>query len=403
MPRRPFSDTDSHSAFRSYLQATLDEIGALETEYVLKASLTELEQFFVSKALIEPLVLHADQRYIENQSHITWERSDYGQTIKVSGTEVWIGIPYEGSKLWGVRPSVYGSTYPEIDIGPSAVFLSHRMEDGDSNAAQRMKSAIDGAIASLVRAVGHLASDVEQHNRTAAEEVRKALGRKREQAAATLHAIAALEIPIKKRDEPLKYTIPTRRKPTPVARPQVAIEKYAPEPELPTADYEFILGVLKSMALVMERDPASFAHLDEQAIRTHFLLQLNGHYEGNATGETFNAAGKTDILIRVQDRNVFIAECKFWDGAKSFSAAIDQLLGYLTWRDSKCALVIFNRRQDSSAVLQKMHEVMEGRPEFLKTVRQPADGEARYVFVKSSDPGREIQICTMLFDIPAAE
>jgi len=45
---------------------------------------------------------------------------------------------------------------------------------------------------------------------------------------------------------------------------------------------------------------------------------LNTHYEGGATGETFNAAGKTDILIRVEDRNVFIGECKWWSGAAGF-------------------------------------------------------------------------------------
>lgn len=61
------------------------------------------------------------------------------------------------------------------------------------------------------------------------------------------------------------------------------------------------------MAIVIERSPASFTSLDEEAIRTHFLLQLNGHYEGLATGETFNASGETDILIRVDNRNAFVA------------------------------------------------------------------------------------------------
>ena len=130
---------------------------------------------------------------------------------------------------------------------------------------------------------------------------------------------------------------------------------------------------------------------------------LAGPYEGAATGETFNAAGKTDILIRVENRNVFIAECKFWRGAKSFSEAVDQLLGYLSWRDSKCALLIFNPTKDSSAVRQKMHEVMIARTEHRKTVMHNPDGDSRYLFVKSSDPGREIHIHTMLFDMPRQE
>ena len=131
-------------------------------------------------------------------------------------------------------------------------------------------------------------------------------------------------------------------------------EKFAPEPALDQREYEHILGVLRSMALVIERSPGSFASLDEEAIRTHFLLQLNGHYEGLATGETFNSSGKTDILIRADNKNVFIAECKFWRGPKSFSDSIDQLFRYLSWRDSKCALLIFNQTKNSSAVRQKI-------------------------------------------------
>ena len=131
--------------------------------------------------------------------------------------------------------------------------------------------------------------------------------------------------------------------------------------------------------MVIERSPGSFASLDEEAIRTHFLLQLNGHYEGLATGETFNSSGKTDILIRTDNRNVFIAECKFWRGPKSFTDAIGQLLGYLSWRDSKCALLIFNKTKDSSAVRQKMHEIMLAKAEYRKTINHDANGDSRFL------------------------
>jgi hypothetical protein len=39
----------------------------------------------------------------------------------------------------------------------------------------------------------------------------------------------------------------------------------------------------------------------EEDLRQHFLVQLNGQYEGQATGETFNFQGKTDILIRAEE------------------------------------------------------------------------------------------------------
>jgi hypothetical protein len=176
---------------------------------------------------------------------------------------------------------------------------------------------------------------------------------------------------------------------------------YQPEPVLDEKEYQHILEIMRSMSLVIERNPGSFASLDEESIRDHFLLQLNGHYEGGATGETFNASGKTDILIREGNKNVFIAECKFWRGNKVFVEAVGQLLGYLTWRDSKCALMIFNRTKDSNAVRNKMHEAMEALPGHRKTVSHNADGDSRYILIKESEPGKEIIVTTQLYDIPS--
>jgi hypothetical protein len=93
---------------------------------------------------------------------------------------------------------------------------------------------------------------------------------------------------------------------------------------------------------------------------------LNTHYEGGATGETFNAAGKTDILIRVEDRTVFIGECKWWSGPSAVGEALDQLFSYTTWRDTKLALIFFVDRKDPMAVLAKAKEALEGHDLFIE-------------------------------------
>ena len=106
------------------------------------------------------------------------------------------------------------------------------------------------------------------------------------------------------------------------------------------------------------------------------------------------------ILVRVENRNIFVGECKFWDGPKKFNAAIDQLLGYLTWRDRRCALLIFSRNKDTTSIAQKMHEVMTARPEYRETVANDLEGRSRYHFAKPDDPDGPILITTLLFDIP---
>lgn len=408
----PFRDGDTYATLRNTIDTTVAEIEALENDYVLKASPAELEQYYISKVLVTPLALDAAGHYIEDRtstqidvSHDFRRMSFDGRPIVVKGTMLHIAIPYTGdANLWRLRASTYSvSGYPDLEVRDDVVVFTASFPD-DSPDPERLKAEIESAIRSLSDAVGYLASDVASHNNDAPTAVRAALESKLKKAKAAVGAVADLGIPIKQKSAPETFVVPVRRRKRPVvsrpSRPSVPKSKFAPEPSLDQGEFEHILGVLKSMALVIERNPASFATLDEEAIRTHFLIQLNGHYEGSATGETFNAEGKTDILIRVEDRTIFIAECKFWRGQKSFSEAIDQLLGYLSWRDSKCALLIFNQTKNSSAVRQKMHELMANRPEHRKTIDDSAEDDARYIFVKPSDPGREIQIQTMLFDMP---
>lgn len=410
MRTRPFREGDTFATFRALLENTAREIDSLENEYVLKASPTELEDYYVSKVTVTPLSLDADNHYIEGQKGTQLDVSHHfdrvvfpGERAIVKGTTLHIAIPYSGDpKLWRIQPSTFSlSGYPELEIRDDVVVFTCTFPDDSAN-PERLKAEIQNNIRSLADAVANLRRDVDNHNRTAPQTIRSALAQKRAKAQSAVGAVAALGIPIKQRSQPLTFTVPTKRRESPVKRPLAATEKYAPEPVLDQKEYEHILGVLKSMSLVIERNPGAFASLDEETIRTHFLLQLNGHYEGTATGETFNAAGKTDILIRADNRNIFIAECKFWRGSKSFTDAVDQLLGYLSWRDSKSALVIFNQTRDSTAVRQKMHEIMTSRPEYRKTLEHDPAGESRYIFVKTTDPGREIQICTMLFDVPTA-
>jgi hypothetical protein len=408
---RPFSEGDAFATFDNIVKSAIAEINSLESEYVLKASPTELEQYFVDKVLIRPLILHEDERYIKDQSGIQIDVShDFrrgvfpGERAIVKGTRVNIAIPFEGDPmLWRIRASAWSSSgYPELDIRNGEIVFSVTFPD-DSADPDKLRGDIDRVTKSLVGAVNNLKNDVNNHNNSAPSKIKEALARKMKLAQSAQGAVVALGIPLKKRDTEATFTIPAKRRESPAKRPVVATGKYELEPVLDEKEYQHILEVLKSMSLVIERNPSSFATLDEEAIRDHFLLQLDGHYEGSATGETFNASGKTDILIRVENKNVFIAECKFWRGPKGFDEAIDQLLRYLTWRDSKCALLVFNKTKDSSAVRLKMHEVMSARKEHRKTISHRSDGDSRYVFVKESDPGKEITITTQLYDIPSTE
>lgn len=42
--------------------------------------------------------------------------------------------------------------------------------------------------------------------------------------------------------------------------------------------YEHVLTVVQNMTQVMERSPSEFANMGEEALRRHYLVQLNGHF-----------------------------------------------------------------------------------------------------------------------------
>jgi hypothetical protein len=151
--------------------------------------------------------------------------------------------------------------------------------------------------------------------------------------------------------------------------------------------------------------PATFAKFDEEALRDIMLVNLATHYASTVTGETFSRSGKTDIRVDGDGRAAFIAECKVWRGSKEIRDAIDQLLGYLRWRDCKTALVVFNKDRDNfSALREKAPAALKEHSQYRGDVERANEvGEFRMVFASPDDEDRRITVHTFLFDLHAAK
>ncbi len=165
-------------------------------------------------------------------------------------------------------------------------------------------------------------------------------------------------------------------------------------------EYEKILKIIESMAKVIGRNPDAFQNLKEEHIRNHFLVQLNGHYPGNATGETFNYRGKTDILLRKNDVNLFIAECKFWKSQQTVKETVDQILRYSTWNDAKLALLIFNRSKNLTDILEKISYQMKNHSSFYQEINFPSETGFRYLINHPTDSRRHLILTILVFEIP---
>ena len=107
---------------------------------------------------------------------------------------------------------------------------------------------------------------------------------------------------------------------------------------------------------MFERTPLTFSKLEEEELRNVILSHLNGVFDGNAVGEAFSKRGKTDIYLPINKGAVFIAECKYWKGAKTLESAVKQILGYLTWRNSFGVIILFSNRKSFTNILSTVDE-----------------------------------------------
>ena len=173
------------------------------------------------------------------------------------------------------------------------------------------------------------------------------------------------------------------------------------EPVLEDRIFEHILSVVRMQALQMEQAPKTYAQMDEEARRDVFLGTLNTHYEGRGAAEAFNVAGKTDILIRYEGRSLFIGECKFWQGAKSFAGAVDQLFGYASWRDTKLALIVFVREKGLTEIIDKAREALADHPQFVSWQNAAGETELRGVVGWPADERRHAELNVFFVHTPA--
>lgn len=405
-----FSTYDCHSVLEGQKQRMLSGIDALAESKILNTKLEEWVDYFVneysvniveideSKITQEVNDVQIDPRYLGDRENFHY---DSHTRTRISATEIAFYLPFTGDKnLLYVRPTTYNHNPPRVEISTSdELVFRYTYAEAD---AVKAKTALDRALRSINEFLSWQKSDIERFNLSLVALATTRLESKFGKIKKDNDVAASLGFPMRNRvNAQNTYIVPSVRKkinkvPTSSGGKQEKIE-----PTLSLEDYEHILNVMRNMVTVMEQSPHAFKGMDEETLRTHFLVQLNGQYEGQATGETFNFEGKTDILIKENGRNIFIAECKFWKGKEVFLDTIDQLLGYLSWRDTKASIIIFNRNKNLSSVLAQIPEIVSGHPSFLKNWKSSDhETEFKYILKHKDDPNRELFLTVQVYEIP---
>ena len=302
----------------------------------------------------------------------------------------------------------------EIDDGRKRAFLSNGVLelrytrlDYDASA---LRADIDKDLNDLRTKLVALQASATEYNIQLPLLIEEHLRQRRDIAEADLTFASSLGYPlIERADTPVNEITPVNPQPISIVSqslPSSGLESSPPHSEtidlqrvLPSEDYDHIMTLLRRMSVVFERSPTVAQELNEEAIRTLFLVILNSHFSGEVTGETFNQWGKTDILIRVGDNNVFIAECKVWKGEAQVEETVKQLSQYITWRDTKTAILYFVKNDTIDGIRDKIAERLKLMPE-AKDVSLYDERELRCVFEHPRTEAGEFSLTIQLYHIP---
>lgn len=163
--------------------------------------------------------------------------------------------------------------------------------------------------------------------------------------------------------------------------------------------YHSALEAIHRTGKMFERVPSTYSNKGEEDLRDHILVSLSS-LTGSITGESFNKAGKTDILYQVNGSNELIAECKFWGGEKVFLSTLDQILRYLTSRDRQVAVVLFVRNKDFTSVAREIPLYAANHPNYVRHISNVDDTWQSYEFNLPGDAGCKIQVAILLYHTP---
>jgi len=401
-----FSKYDGFSMINQRKTSISTEINNQNDDYILNVNKEEYIQHLISEFQINPIEIHKDQLTVStHEEHIPAEihpssffmdrGSSYPRDV------ITFHLPFTGDKeLLNIKASTYSMSAPLITIEGNCIcfnIINFGLEP------ERIKQESERTISSLIKQNGYLTNDLKQFNSSIESIANQAFDARKQQLLKKNDLMSAIGVPVRKSsDTPSTFSVPTKRTKaiSSTPKPTVTERGYTPEPTINEKIYGEILKVIHDVGKQFERLPSTYAGKEEEHLRDHMLLILEPNFEGSATGETFNKSGKTDILLRHEGNNVFIAELKFWHGQKGFLETITQLLGYLSWRDSKAAVVMFVKNKDFSSVLETAQQAIKEHDNYLGFIKEQEEGWYHYRFHINEDHNREVKLALMLFHIP---
>lgn len=400
---RIFGEAELSGFLEGYLHQLKQEVHNEEKNKLLNVNEEDYINYLAENHSIDPLeILWDDISISDHEEMIRAEYFPGDFHVRTGGAYpkqvITYHVPFTGlGRLLTLAPSSRLMWSTDVKVhGNSFSFDIINWRDNPDD----IKREADQALRNIRQQSENVAREVAQYNgglRRHAEDVFKA---RKAQLLKQSNLLESLGVPVKKAAQVAgTFAVPAVKKKTIIEKPKSSATPYKPEPALDESIYKDILKICHDAGVEIERHPSIYQGKDEETLRDHFLMVLAPHFE-STTGETFNKNGKTDILIRHENSNVFVGECKFWRGPKQHAETIDQLLGYLTWRDSKAAILYFIPTKQLEPVFDALRKTTPEHGCFVKDKGSFAQGWFDYRFHLPGDETRSVEVAILCFHFP---
>jgi hypothetical protein len=401
-----FGELDLSEVLEAKRQQLVSEIEREQPNALLNLNESDYVKYLIEKYRIEPikfdfeaLQVSESERMVPIEDHPFDSGARYGRRVSAAyPRQVFrFHLPFVGDQeLLKCRASQW--ILWSIDVYGTAVEISFELVNW-RNDAESLKGEKDTVLRSLDKQNQFVTSDVVNFNSDLEERARAAIQNRKTIILKRLNTVEALGVPLRKANEvPQTFAVPIAPKQIAI-KPAVGTTPYAPDPTLDNANYQNILSILHDVGVAMERTPSTYAQKQEEDLRDFLLMTLFTHYP-NSTGESFNKEGKTDILVRHEGKNIFVGECKFWRGPKGYHDTINQVLRYLTWRDSKAAILLFINNKELNPVLAQIATSTPEHPCFVRLESKKQESWSQFEFRLESDATRNVHLAVMSFHFP---
>jgi len=399
---RSFSEINSSDFFDQMKAKLRKDIESQGKTYILEVNEEDYKSYLAEKYSLDLLVIDYNNEIID-EPVVTSEFYDdqfHGIRRKVEVYNFTVTYYFSGSgELFRVKPSSYLVTSAEIYVNEHDGTVSYRFKLYKRDPAEfnRIKTDFRSRAFANMSSTNEAASN---WNQSLPKTINSIFSQVKSKFIAENDFFTAINVRVNP-DTSSVFSTPTIKKkiiPQPVVPKNM---QFSSEPIMAMEMYDDVLRVIYAVGKNMEKKPSTYQGKDEEAIRDQFLLFLETRYEGiTATGETFNKGGKTDIILKYSNdgSNLFVAECKYWHGASGLHSAISQLFErYLTWRDSKVALLLFVTNTDFSNVLEVIqHEVIKHKY-FNKPIGKHGETSFSYEFRLPQDADKPVLLEVIAF------